>query len=280
MNNLITVKQLPIIEEQLKAVKEQAESKVKDALALACTEETVKQVKEVRTGLNKEFKELEDSRKAVKNQILAPYEAFEGVYKDCVSNIYKPADDQLKQKIADVENGLKDEKKEKVIAYFEEYAQSKNIDFVKFGDANINVTLTASLKSLKDQAKTFIDKISDDIALINTQENDAEIMFEYKRTFNVSQAITTVVNRHKAIEQEQAKAEQAKVIEVQRQAVVEKPIETQLDTEDDFFNIDFSKPIAGKVETSKHLLQVECTSFMHQELIKYMESHNIDFMEV
>ena len=82
-------------------------------------------------------------------------------------------------------------KKKKVIAYFEEYAQSKNIDFVKFGDANINVTLTASLKSLKDQAKKFIDKVVDDIALINTQENDAEIMFEYKRTFNVSQAITT-----------------------------------------------------------------------------------------
>ncbi len=280
MNNLITVKQLPIIEEQLKAVKEQAESKVKEALSLACTEETVKQVKEVRTELNKEFKELEDSRKAVKNQILAPYEAFEGIYKDCISNIYKPADDQLKQKIADVENGLKDEKKEKVVAYFEEYAQSKNIDFVKFGDANINVTLTASLKSLKDQSKTFIDKISDDIALINTQENDAEIMFEYKRTFNVSQAITTVVNRHKAIEQEQAKAEQAKVVEVQRQAVVEKPIETQLDAEDDFFNIDFSKPMSEKVETSKHLLQVECTKFMYAQLIGFIRSHNIDFMEV
>lgn len=275
MNNLITVKQLPIIEEQLKAVKEQAEDKVKDALALACTEETVKQVKEVRTELNKELKELEDSRKAVKNQILAPYKAFEGIYKDCVSNIYKSADDQLKQKIADVENGLKDEKKEKVIAYFEEYAQSKSIDFVKFGDANINVTLTASLKSLKDQAKTFIDKVVDDIALINTQENDAEIMFEYKRTFNVSQAITTVVNRHKSIEREQAKSEQAKVVEVQKQAVVEKPI-----AEDDFFNIDFSKPMAEKVKISKHLLQVECTNFMYTQILEFMESRNIAFAEV
>lgn len=252
MNNLITVKQLPIIEEQLKGVKEQAEYKVKDALSLACTEETVKQVKEVRTELNKEFKELEDSRKTVKNQILAPYEAFEGIYKDCVSNIYKPADDQLKQKIADVENGLKDEKKEKVIAYFGEYAQSKNIDFVKFGDANINVTLTASLKSLKDQSKTFIDKISDDIALINTQENDAEIMFEYKRTFNVSQAITTVVNRHKAIEQEQAKSEQAKVVEVQKQAVIEKVEEVLM------------PPVVAAVEEKKYKASFKVTGTMEQ----------------
>ena len=87
------------------------------------------------------------------------------------------------------------------------YLNSKNIDFVTFESANINVTLTASMKSLKEQAKNFIDKIVDDLNLIDTQEHKAEILVEYKQSLNVSQAITTVTNRFKAIEEENAKQE-------------------------------------------------------------------------
>lgn len=60
------------------------------------------------------------------------------------------------------------------------------IDFVTFEQANIGITLSASLKSLKEQAKNFADRISDDLMLIQTQENKAEILVEYKNTLNVS----------------------------------------------------------------------------------------------
>lgn len=58
------------------------------------------------------------------------------------------------------------------------------------------------MKSLKEQAKAFIDKIVDDLNLIKTQEHKAEILVEYKQTLNVAQAITIVINRFKAIEEE------------------------------------------------------------------------------
>ena len=77
-----------------------------------------------------------------------------------------------------------------------------------YEQAKINVTLTASIKSLKEQAKVFIDKIVDDLKLIETQEHKAEILVEYKQTLNVSQAITTVTNRFKAIEEEKRKQEE------------------------------------------------------------------------
>lgn len=64
------------------------------------------------------------------------------------------------------------------------------------------------MKSLKEQAKQFIDKIVDDLKLIETQEHKAEILVEYKQTLNVAQAITTVTNRFKAIEEEKAKQEE------------------------------------------------------------------------
>lgn len=210
---MIAVKQLPIIVEQLQQVKEKVAAKVDFALRLVCTEDTVKDVKKVRSELNKELAEYEASRKAVKKAILTPYEQFEVVYKDCVSDTYKKADTELKRKIDSVENELKAQKAAEVKAYFDEYLQSKGIDFVTFESAHINVTLSASMKSLKEQAKAFIDKIADDLALIDTQEHKDEILYEYKQSLNVSNAITMVTYRYKAIEEAKAREEERKARE-------------------------------------------------------------------
>ena len=69
------------------------------------------------------------------------------------------------------------------------------------------------MKSLKEQSKNFIDKIADDLNLIDTQEHKAEILVEYKQSLNVSNAITTVNNRFKAIEEEKAKQEREKELQ-------------------------------------------------------------------
>lgn len=231
MNDLIVVKQLPVIEEQLKTIKVNIEDKVSGVLALECTEGTVKAIKVLRADLTKDFKELEERRKLVKSKILAPYEAFEAIYKECVTDIFKSADTELKKRIDDVENNLKYEKRKEIEDYFDEYAKSKNIDFIGFFDANINVTMSASKKSLQEQAKAFIDRICDDLKLIDTQEHKEEILVEYKNTLNVSNAITSVCERHKAIEAEKAKIEQAEQIKQEQAAVVEKVNEAKVETE-------------------------------------------------
>lgn len=222
INDLIVVKQLPVIEEQLKTIKVNIEDKVSGVLALECTEGTVKAIKVLRADLTKDFKELEERRKLVKSKILAPYEAFETIYKECITDIFKSADTELKKRIDDVENNLKYEKRKEIEDYFNEYAKSKNIDFIGFFDANINVTMSASKKSLQEQAKAFIDKICDDLKLIDTQEHKEEILVEYKATLNVSNAITSVSERHKAIEAEKAKQEAAEQMKQERAEVIEK----------------------------------------------------------
>lgn len=206
---IIVVKQLPIIVEQLAQVKEQVVKRVELATSLVCTDETVKEVKKARAELNAEFKAWEEKRKEVKTAVMTPYEKFEAVYKDCVSDTYKKADADLKAKIDGVEKELKDKKTAEVKAYFDEYLECKNIDFVTYEQANINVTLSATMKSLKEQAKAFVDKLGDDLALIDTQEHKAEIMVEYKKTLNVSAAITGVNARFKAIEDEKRRIEEA-----------------------------------------------------------------------
>ena len=234
-NQLIVVKQLPIIEEKLQALSLEIDKKVENALSLVCTEETRKDVKEVRTLLSKQFKELEEQRKLVKNAVLDPYNQFEEVYKKCVSDKFKYADSELKKKIDEVENGLKEEKKQEVIKYFEEYKTSLNIDFVLFEQANINVDLSTSMKKLKDQSKEFLDKITDDLKLIDMEEHKTEILVEYKKTLNAAASIMEVKNRFKAIEEEKARQEELlkqQEIEAQTIANVNDVIEGQTTIEE------------------------------------------------
>ena len=213
IKGLIEVKQLPVIEEQLRSVSTVIDERVKNATSLVCTEESVKTIKEIRAQLNKDYKEFENKRKLVKEQVLKPYNDFENVYKECISDKFRNADIILKGKIDNVENELKSKKEKEIKDYFEEYKEANNIDFITYEQARINITLSASMKSLKEQAKQFIDKIVDDLKLIETQEHKTEILVEYKQILNVSQAITTVANRFKAIEEEKEKIEQEKELQ-------------------------------------------------------------------
>ena len=85
MQDLIIVKQLPQIEEHLKELSTEIDKKVENAKSLICTEENVKTIKQVRADLNKEFKEVEQQRKTVKEQVLKPYNDFETIYKQYIS---------------------------------------------------------------------------------------------------------------------------------------------------------------------------------------------------
>lgn len=211
MQDLIVVKQLPQIEEHLKELSIDIDKKVENAKSLICTEENVKTIKQVRADLNKEFEEVEQQRKMVKEQILAPYMQFEEIYKTYISDKYKGADSDLKTKIDTTENELRARKEQETRDYFEEYKQSLSIDFIKFEDAKIKVGLADSKTSLKKQAKDFIDRVNTDLATIMLQEHKEEILVEYKQNgYVLSTAISTVINRMKAVEETKKKQEELK----------------------------------------------------------------------
>lgn len=225
-SDLIVVRQLPVIEDQLRTVHDAILARVSVVLEMECTEETYKEVKKARSELNAQFRALEDRRKEVKAQIEAPYKKFEAVYKACAGDLFAQADKQLAAKIAAIESGLKQKKADSVRAYFEEYRDSLGIpgDLVFYDRAGIVVTLSASAKSLKNQAKDFLDRISGDLALINTQEHKDEILVEYRKSLNVSQAVTTVTNRHTEIERQRRMREEMAAV-ADRQRTVEKVVQ-------------------------------------------------------
>ena len=193
--DLISVKQLPVIEEQLQSISEEIQAQTAEVLALAVTEDTVKEIKKRRTELGKSFKDLEDKRKAVKSAVMAPYEAFEEIYKKYVTDIFKPADAKLKTRIDEVESALLNKRKVDLTAYFQEVAAAYNCDFLTFDRLGIKITLSDSMKKLREQVDNALDKINGDLAVIATMDFPEEILVEYKDNLNLTSSVLTVRTR-------------------------------------------------------------------------------------
>lgn len=215
MNNQIQLVQVPVIQHQLIEVGKSVTLRIQE-LNLenqVATEDTIKSLKELRAELNKEFTEFENQRKALKTAVAAPYQEFESVYNAEISEKYKQAGELLKDKIAAFENNVKLEKKANIEAYFSELISSANIDltFLQFSQTGIDVNLSTSEKKYKEECAEFVNRVQDDILLIQSVDFPAETLAEYKKTgLNASKAITSVRERKEAEKQER---ERIKAIE-------------------------------------------------------------------
>ena len=227
MQEIILLKQEPIIEYSLLAeVGEAIRTRITDLNldGQVVTDQTVKSVKDMRAELNKEFAEFEKQRKFIKEAVSKPYQEFEAKYKDFVAKHYNEADDTLKGKIFSFENKLRLEREKELQGYFAELCSAKNIDFVPFGLMHLNITLSASMKSLKTQILEFVSKVEQDIELVKTvsdsQEFNDKVMYEYRRSLDINTAINTVKEREQAliVAKERAEAEAKRKAEAEEQA--------------------------------------------------------------
>lgn len=225
---LITLKQPPIIiYEQIKAVGQQIEAKIAE-LNLdnqLVTDETLKSAKNTRTMLRKELDDFETQRKYIKEQVNAPYEAFEKAYKEHIRVHYDKADSTLKSKIDEVQNRLISDKSAHIKDYFTELCQSQNIDFLIFERLPLNITLSASDKSLKEQVAGFVSEVTKSLQLIESlnepDEFKAEMLTEYKQTLDVTRAIQNAQYRKQQREAELARIEAQRVAAEQTRLAAE-----------------------------------------------------------
>lgn len=211
--NEIKLVQKPVITHALKIVGQSvterlAELNLENQVA---TIDTVKTLKDLRADLNKELAEYEAQRKYIKGEVLNPYNEFDAIYKTEVSDKYNAALTLLKDKIAIVEDKVKSDKKQKVQTYFNELCVSEKIDFLKFDNVGLDINLSTTEKAYKEQVNLYVEKVIDDLALIDTQEYKAEILVEYKSTLNASKAIKTVQDRKKLEEEEEERLKVQKI---------------------------------------------------------------------
>lgn len=220
--NFITLKGDFIIEERLKELSDEIDEKIEKANALVCTEESKSEVKKMRTALKKDFDVLETQRKAVKSKVLEKYNAFEELYKKYVTEKFKGADKSLSNKINVIEDAQKKELEDAAREYFTEYAASEGIDFITFEQVGLKIGVSDNDTKLRKQIVFFLNKVSEDLQLIETQENKEEILVEYKQSLNVIDSINRVKTRIKMIEEEKRRQEELLKIKEQERVAVAK----------------------------------------------------------
>ena len=199
--DLIVINQLPVISEQLDKVKAEIQRRTAFADTVTVSEENRQEIKKMRAAMNAEKSRLDEVYKTALEKVIAPIQAVQDKYKDCVG-LYTKANSQLKAKIDVIEDGLKLAKENSVKEYFEELVTAKNIDFISFEQLGLKITLSVSEKKLKEQVNNIVERVATDLKAIDIQEDKEEVLIEYKKHLNVSEAVSTVAARHKAIQAE------------------------------------------------------------------------------
>lgn len=227
---LITIAQLPVIEEQLKALKDSWEQRAADASSMVCTEDTVQDLKKIRADMRKEFDEADKQRKAAKLKYMEPWNSIEETFKECVADAFKRADGSLKDTITAFEEEIKSKCKADLEAYYKELCTMDHIDFLTFDEAmkagGIRISLTdakkATPRQAMDQLGRFVSGIAIGMDQISQMDDSAAIMAEYKKCLDVGKAVSVVQERKRREAEEQKAAEARKAAQEAEAAAVEK----------------------------------------------------------
>lgn len=275
----IDIIQLPEIKENLHALRERWEQKAKDAAALVCTDESIQSIKTMRAEMRKEFDDADTQRKAVKERYMAAWNDVETTWKECVSDPFKRADASYKATVDGFEEEIKSRCREELQTYFDELCAADGVDFLTFEQAmalgKLKITLadakSKTAKKLKDGLAEVVSSVAETARQIDGMDDAAEIMAEYKISFDVGHAIATVQGRKKRVESEREAAEarrsaQERSREAERRVDASLPperIKATQDAEKRFERFSFTV----KNATKNQLIKIR--EFLKQEGIEY-----------
>lgn len=273
VNEIVKIEQMPKVFSQLELIGRYIDEQVKDIDKLECNEENKQEVKKRRTEINNTLKLLDDKRKEIKTTLLEPYEVFNQKYEEECKNKLIEASTILKAKIDDIENNQKQQKIEEVQEFFDRQVEARGLN--KWFENNqdikpvlgMNITLSASMKSIKDSIIERLDGLEETFKLIELEEHSDEILVEFKKNGDFAKSKMEVLERHKQLEALKEQKEERKEIEEQEQkieekveAVIEPPKEIIED--EDIITVQFTIK-----DTKANVLKVR--EFMKEEGIKY-----------
>lgn len=270
INELIKIEQMPKVFEQLEEIGKWVDTNLQklNIGELVYDEDHKQEYKKVRAEINKVTKVLEDKRKEIKEKILEPYNVFEEKYNTEVKFKLAEASNKLGDAISEIEVEQKKKKEDELKDFFynrqKAYCLEEIIDFENVG---LNITLSASVSSLKEQIVNFVNKICEETNYISSLEHREEILMEYKRNgFNCMQAINTFnakLEEMKALE-EKLKLKDAVVEEEQKviqnvNTLMSAPVEVK---EEEYITCEFT------ITTTKEKIK-KLKEFLIKEDIKY-----------
>lgn len=188
----------------------QSAQKLNEALStVEVTEETIKTNKKLVAEVRKEADKLDDVRKKVKAEINQPYVEFEKLVKEIVTTV-KQGEDLIRQQVRDFEEKERQAKYDELMKIIElrlnhyTLIQQANIDIDLILEPKL-LNKSVSMNKAEEQIVDKLENIDKSIRTLQTMDHADELVYEYSRNLDMNQAITTVNNRHKALEQMETK---------------------------------------------------------------------------
>ena len=244
INNIVKIETLPKLFYQLELIGEEIDKKLKDLDKLVCTEETKQDVKKRKQEITALKNAMETKRKDIKKQILQDYELFNDKYEYEVKDNLINAEILLNNKIKFIEDQQKLDKENELREFAEEHFMDKNIqDLVTFENIGLNITLSASMKSLKEQVIGFCERIASDLEVMMLEDMKDELYVEYKKCLNYSEAKKCVLERKVELEKAQQITQQIQEIKDNNEVIIE--------------NVEAVSPIEVKVIENNELVEEE-----------------------
>ena len=286
MAELIRVDQAIKLTTEFEQVSKEIDKKIETANSLVVSEDNYKEVKKIRAELNKEAKQYAEDFKAIKESVLATWNECEDTYKKMIRDKYAESDGILKSKVGEIEDGIKNEKREKIVEFFEKHRASRKLDFVTFEDMNLKIGMSNSLASLKKEVTEKLDEILKGYE--GALEVSPDVVAEFKQNgYDFAKAFTTVKDREerkrKAEEERkamlEARAERERK-EAEAKAVVQ---EVEIKESDEVEEVTDSKPTAHEEEHEKIISVTFTVRGTREELIdlsNFLKELNYDYKQI
>ena len=228
--SLIVVSQLPEIQENLRQLRDSWEQRAADAASMICTEETVQSLKDMRAEMRKEFQAADSVRKAAKEKYLAPWNAVEATFKDCVKDAFTRADESLKSTINGFEMELKQKCYDDLKIWYTELIHVEHIDFLTLDQAmalaGVKIGLDDAKRNtprrLQDAVANVVSKIALNLEDISKMDDAPEIMAEFKLCLDLGRAVANVQGRKRLVQAEKEAAEARRTAQEREKAAEEK----------------------------------------------------------
>lgn len=228
--SLIVVSQLPEIQENLRQLRDSWEQRAADAASMICTEETVQSLKDMRAEMRKEFQAADSVRKAAKEKYLAPWNAVEATFKECVKDAFTRADESLKSTINGFEMELKQKCYDDLKIWYTELIQAEHIDFLTLDQAmalaGVKIGLDDAKRNtprrLQDAVANVVSKIALNLEDISKMDDAPEIMAEFKLCHDLGRAVANVQGRKRLVQAEKEAAEARRTAQEREKAAEEK----------------------------------------------------------
>lgn len=209
-------KQIEKIKWNNEEIKKEVAQKLEYYKNIVYDETEIKEAKKDRASLKKFVEALENKRKEIKKQCLAPYEDFEKEEKEIVA-MFSEATSSIDSQIKNFEQARKDKKLDEIKGLFVSAEFPEWVSFEQIFDERwLNVSV--SIKNIETQIKNAREQIDKDLEMLRALPDFAfEAEQIYKTTFNVQKAIT---DAKVAFELQKAKekyeAEQKQALEEQK----------------------------------------------------------------